>query len=368
MKQIKCSGFFSVLLFLTVFSCAFTLAADDSEAVKVYGEGHALYEAREYYQAAKKFELSERLATSSNIKANSIVACIGAWKMCNMMYRELECIDRLLDRYPEYSDYRLLSERLYEIGDRYYAGEREPAYWHFRWVPWLNNGDKTIEIYQKALARAPFSKSASRARLRLAQLLDAQGKLNESIVQLRKIVKENANSPEYQYSLLALAEALFISAEKGDGDGRLVQEAYETLKLYEEKFSASSEMSWVKRRILQYYDMQAKRLYDMAEYYEKNDRKDASKRYYADILVKYPQSTVSSEAEKKLIAIDPGFVPEDISDEKESRLADLRAYKIPEEATKILVSPATDSSTHYLLPVMDLRGPDIKIKQVDSAK
>lgn len=347
-------------MLLLLFGSMIPLHSDDSQAVAVYAEGHRLYESRQYYQAAKKFEESGELAESSNIKANCLVARIGAWKMCGMIYRELECIDSLLTRYPEYADYKLLSERLYEIGDRYYAGEREPAYWHFRWIPWLNNGDKTIEIYKKALEKAPFSPSAARTHLRLASLYDKQGMVKESVKHLKTIVKDHSYSPEYKYSLLALAEALFISAEKGDGDGRLAQEAYEILKKFEEKYPSSSEMSWVKRRILQYYDMQAKRLYDMAEYYEHNDRKDASKRYYADILVRYPQSTVTQDAERKLIELDKGFTPDDISTEKESRLAELRAYEIPKEAEKILISPASNRETHFLHPVMDLQGPEVK--------
>ncbi|MBR7119099.1 MAG: outer membrane protein assembly factor BamD [Lentisphaeria bacterium] len=361
MRSASHSGFFTVLLSAAVFFSSGLLMADDSEAVKVYAEGHALYESGAYYDAAKKFELVEQLADSPAIKANSLVARIGAWKMCKMIFREFECINSLLTGYPEYSDYKLLSERIYEIGDRYYAGEREPAFWHLRWVPWLNDGDKTIEIYTKALERAPFSPSASRARLRLAYIYDKDGKVKESIVQLKRIISDHPKSEEYKYALLALAEALFISAEKGDGDGRLVQEAYDVLKTYEEKYPSSSEMSWVKRRILQYYDMQAQRLYDMAEYYEKNDRKDASKRYYADILAKYPQSKVSENAEKRLIELDPAFVPDGSVVEKESRLAELRAYKIPEEATRMLISPATDVNTHYLQPVMDLKGPQTRI-------
>ena len=168
--------------------CGVAFAGDD-EAAKVYSEGHELYQKREFYEAAKKFEKSEILAESPAIKANSLVARIGAWRMCKMIRRELECINTLLDRYPEYSDYKNLSDRIYEIGDRYYAGEREPSFWHLRWIPFLNDGDKTIEIYQKALERAPFAPAAARTRLRLAYLLDKEGKVKDSIVQLREIVK-----------------------------------------------------------------------------------------------------------------------------------------------------------------------------------
>ncbi|MBE6387781.1 MAG: outer membrane protein assembly factor BamD [Lentisphaerae bacterium] len=344
------------------------LFADDRSAAEAYSAGHAMYQNRDFYNAAKKFEESGRLATSPAIKANSLVARVGAWRMCGMIYRELECIDVLLSRYPEYADYKLLSERLYEIGDLYYNGQREPAYWHFRWIPWLNNGDKTADIYKKALERAPFSPSAARARLRLAYLLDQNGDIKGSIEHLRVIVKDFPKSKEYRYSILALAEALFIRAEHGDGDGRLAKEAYEMLKLYEKKYPKTSEMAWVKRRILQYQDTQAQRLYEMAEFYEKHNRKEASKRYYSNIISQYPLSQLAPQAEHKLIALDPAFTPGKFRQEPDSRLPQLRAYKIPQEASRVLISPATDRNTHFLRPVMDLKGPEVTRIEPDTKK
>ena len=334
-------------------------SGNDEEATKVYSAGHELYQKRDFYEAAKKFEKSEILAESPAIKANSLVARIGAWRMCNMIRRELECINTLLDRYPEYADYKNLSDRIYEIGDRYYAGEREPSFWHLRWIPFLHDGDKTIEIYQKALERAPFAPAAARTRLRLAYLLDKDGKVKESIVQLRELIKNYQSAPEYRYAILALAEELFILSENGDGDGSIIKEAYEMLKLYQEKFPQTPEMEWVRLRILRYQDAQAQRLYDMAEYYTKHDRKDAARRYLANVLSEYPQSESAPAAEKKLIELDPSFTPGDFTEPPESRLPNLRTYQMPHEATRVLISPATDPDTHFLRIVPDLKGPEI---------
>ncbi len=353
------------LLALLLLSCAAfadgekASAGNDEEAAKVYSAGHELYSKRDFYEAAKKFEKSEILAESPAIKANSLVARIGSWRMCNMIRRELECINILLDRYPEYADYKNLSDRIYEIGDRYYAGEREPSFWHLRWIPFLHDGDKTIEIYQKALERAPFAPAAARTRLRLAYLLDKDGKVKESVAQLRELVKNYQTAPEYRYAILALAEELFILSENGDGDGTIIKEAYEMLKLYQEKFPETSEMEWVRLRILRYQDAQAKRLYDMAEYYTKHDRKDAARRYLANVLSEYPKSETAPEAEKKLIELDPSFTPGDFTEPPESRLPKLRAYQMPHEASKVLISPATDPDTHFLQIVPDLKGPEI---------
>ena len=351
----------SAKIFLAaLFLICVNVFADDSEAAAVYSAGHELYQQRDFYEAAKKFEKSEILAESPAIKANSLVARIGAWRMSNMIYREFECINTLLDSYPEYADYKNLSDRLYEIGDRYYAGEREPSFWHLRWIPYLNNGDKTIEIYQKALERAPFAPAAARTRLRLAHLLDKDGKVKESIIQLKELVKNYPKAPEYRYAILSLAEELLILAENGDGDGAIIKEAYNMLKLYQEKFPDTPEMEWVRLRILRYQDEQAKRLCDMADYYVKHNRDDAARRYLANVLSEYPKSQSAPEAEKKLIELDPTFTPGDFTEPAESRLPKLQAYQLPHEASRILITPATDNTTHFLRAVPDLNGPQTR--------
>ena len=132
------------------------------------------------------------------------------------------------------------------------------------------------------------------------------------------------------------------------------------LKLYQKKFPDTPEMEWVRLRILRYQDAQAKRLYDMAEYYTKNNRKDAARRYLANVLSEYPQSESAPEAEKKLIELDPAFTPGDFSEPAESRLPKLNAYQMPHEASRVLISPATDHNTHFLQMVPDLKGPEVK--------
>ena len=341
-----------LLLPLLLCTCALLFANKDAEATKVYEEGYKAYQDKKYYKAANLFEESRILASSPTIKANSLRAQVGAWRMCEMPYREYKAIEALLTGYPEFANFKELVSREYEIGTAYYKGTREPAYWHLRWVPWLVDDNKCAEIYQKALSRAPFSPQAPSARLRLAHLMDEEGKTRESLEQYRIIIRDFPDAKEYRYALLALANGLFILAERGDGDGKFIQEAHEVLQLFIRKYPEASEKPWVKRHLAIYKDIQGKRYYDMACYYEKNGKSDAARRYLALVLRDYPDSLSAPEAEKLLVKLDKTFTPGDFVQPAGSRLPQLRSYAIPDEAEKILIRPG--KGNHYLVPVPNL--------------
>ncbi|MBP5531091.1 MAG: outer membrane protein assembly factor BamD [Lentisphaeria bacterium] len=192
------------------------------------------------------------------------MAQIGAWRMCELYYREFKAIEKLLTLYPEYADFGPLVDREFEIGELYAVGKREPAFWALRFIPWLVDEDHTEEIFKRALDRAPFSKFSAKAHLRLAYICDRSGRVKESIAQLREIVRDYPNCEQHKLAMLALAEGLLELSRRGDGDGSYIREAADVLGRFNALYPDAEEKEWVKRRLLEAKDIQAKRLYDMA--------------------------------------------------------------------------------------------------------
>ena len=211
---------------LLLAAAPLALRADDTEAVELYREGRAAYDEQDYRAASKKFEEAELYAR----------ARIAALQMCRLPYQEFEAIERLLTGYPEYADFAALVRREYEIAKMYDDGVREPAFWSLRWIPWLVGDDKSIEIYRKALERAPFSENAPAARLRLAYLLDQEGQIKESLDELRRVIREFPDSPQCKWAYLALGNGLFELSRRGDGDARYAREAYDVFREFQNKY------------------------------------------------------------------------------------------------------------------------------------
>ncbi len=323
----------------------------------MYAAGHELYQKGQYYDAGKKFESAEFEADSAVVKANALQAQTSAWRMAKLYSREFDTIEKLLKHYPEYADFAVLVKREFEIGDEFYHGHRDPAFWAFRWVPWLTGDDRSIEILTAAVGHAPFAAEVPRTRLQLSWLYDNAGNVKASLAELRRLISDFPDAPEIKFAYLALGEGLFMLSKTGDGDGKYNREAQDVFRKFEEKYPEAKENAWISRHRLQARDIQAARLYEMAEYYERNGRREASQRYLAKILKEYPDSLSADRSEAMLANLDSTFIPEDFRPEAAPRLEHAPTYPYPVEAERILITPNSRENKKYLLPVTDLFPP-----------
>lgn len=347
------------VLWLIAAAAAAVFGGDDAEAAKLYEEGRKLYLDGAYYKSGKLFAEAEECAESNAVKANSLLAQIGAWRMCELYYREFKAIEELLTLYPEYADFATLVNREYELGDEYSRGKRDPAFWALRFIPWLVEEDHSEEILKRALDRAPFSPFGPRAHLRLAYIYDQDGRVQESIDQLREIVRDYPNSEQHKYAMLALAEGLLELSRRGDGDGAYIREAADVLANFKKRYPQAEEEDWVRRKLLESKDIQAQRIYDMAEFYRKSGRKEAAERYLAKVVSEYPESLPAAQSEEELVELDKSFLPGDFLPDPESRLPKIPVYSLPKEAERILISPGA-GGRHNLVTIYDLKRKELE--------
>ena len=331
------------------------LLASDTEAEAKYNSGRQLYLKGEYRDAARHFSDSYILASTPAIRANSLLAQIGAYRMCGLYYEEFKAIELLLEKYVDFGNYQELVNREFEIGEAFHQGRREPAFWALRWVPWLTGPDYTEEVYTKALKRSPYAAKAPQAMLQLAHWYELEGKTEKSLETLRKLLKDHPNAPESRYAMLALGNGLLeIARNGGDGDGMLVSESLKYFNAFAAGNKNAPELGFAKRKIAEAKDIQAEYLREMADYYRRSGRSEVAARYLAKLVQRFPDSSSAEKAERELSELDNTYLPGDFAPAAEPRLMPIRAYRIPEEAEKELISPLAPGS-HFLLPVPELQ-------------
>ncbi len=348
-------GKYGKILLLIVLALVSQVVSGAPDAESIYAEGRKLYLAGEYYDAATKFDESFFAAKSAPVRANSLLAQIGAYRMCGLYYREFQAIEKLLDRFPEYADCNALISREFQIAEMFRTGTREPAFWALRWIPWLKDEDRTEEIYSAALKRAPYAPEAPRARMNLAVYYEFAGMTQKSLDELRLLLRNHPKAPECKYARLALANGLFELSRRGDGDSRYVNEAFLEFKEFCKLYPDAPEIEFARNKMAQARDIQAARLYEVADFYRKNGRSEASERYLAKVMSDFPDSGSAADAERKLTEISETYLPGNFPARSEARMPDLRSYSIPDNAELLLISPL-DSKHHYLRPVPDLKG------------
>ena len=223
-----------------------------------------------------------------------------------------------------------------------------------RWVPWLYDEDRTIEIYEKALSHAPYSESAATAKLRTAvKLIEEKGELEKAMELFRGIVKDHPDTPEAKMALLRLGVTLAALAEYGDGDGAYNREAIVVLNEYKNKYPEATELDYVNKLILRTRDIQAQRLMNIADFYRMNDRSEVTERYLGEVIRLYPDTKSAEDAERMLTEMDKTYIPQPVQPAIEPRLQSYDSYPIPEYRGKLLITPQ-QSDGKYLRPIYDL--------------
>ncbi len=348
------------------------LQAGDHGAGAAFQRALELSKQKDYRDAAKKFLEAQQLADSTAMKGKALREAMLNFRHAKLYYQEFQCIEGLLNSYPAQVNYASMVDREYQLGNIYFKGYREPAFWSFRWLPWLTAPDKTIKIYQQALQRAPFAKQAPQAQLRLARLYIDNGKINKSLELLRNLIKQHPNSSVTKYAYLELANALFQLSQKGDGDGKYNRETVRVLREFIKKYPRAPERDWVEKTLLKSKDIAAKRLYDLAKFYQHIGRTEPAKSYLNDVLTQYPDTTVVDQSEELLTAIDQQFTPSGFRPGLKSRLQKFQEKPLPKEYDPIMITPQA-SNGKWLLPIRDLGvgGKNVKISTLskpDSSK
>lgn len=352
---LKILGLFSLL------AIAFGVYADEAAEIQqsndkfknYYSSALEKFESKDYDEAGELALKAEEAATDSVMKANSLQLAIDSYRAGGMLYKEFNAVEKMVIRYRNYTDSVQQINRLFAIGDAYFAGEREPSFWALRWIPWLHGEDKTEELYNRALAQGPFADGSHLARMRLAVAMIENKKGEEALKYLREIVKLEENDPNFRYAYLLLAEQLMFLAHKGDGDNFYAQEAIEVCEKFKEKYPTASEVDMVNKWLLKIKDLQAKRLLDMSKFYNKSGKTEAAIRYSNEVVSKYPDSIYAEKAEELLVKMDKKYIPRSATPAIESRLQSYENFRMADEEKKLLVHPA-ESKQGFLLPVYEL--------------
>lgn len=341
-----------------LLAASFLLHADNKEANEAIQSGFEKMKKHSYGSAASYFVDAELLADETFLKARAVKLAAEAYRKGDYKYKEFKMLEKLLISYPSHVDYAATVDREFELGDKFYEGERDNL---FNWIPLGKDKDRTREVYEKALKHGPFAKRAPDARLRLGRIYMDEGMNDQALKALRETVAMYPNTKAHKYALLELATLLIRLSEKGDGDGKYAKEAKQVLLKIKEEYGSDPEAAWVDKALLKVDDVSADRVYKLAKFYHKMGRDEPATRYLSDVVRKYPDADVSDDSEELLASLDEQYkpVPAEKKPPKKIKYQLYENTRIPDEISPILVTPE-NSDGKWLLPIRDLELGELK--------
>lgn len=340
---------FRIAIILFILVSGITASAGDAEARVCLDQAIAKDKAGDYKSAAEDYLAAEHYADDPVLKVNAIQKAAECYRKANLLYKEFECRESLLNAFPSSIDFAATVQREYEIATLFYQGKRDPA---LAWMPWIKDKDRALETYEAVIKHAPFAKFAPEMRLRLGKLYIDANKIDEATKAFRDITKMYPRSEEAKFAEFELANILLQKSRRGDGDGSYIRQAQDALRKIIDKYPKDPDVGWAKESLAEADQIAAKRLYGLASFYHRMDRDEAAQRYLNELIVAYPDDKASTDAEELLGKMNQDYKPAGI-EKKEPFAVRYKFEPMPDEKEKIMIVPE-NSNGKWMLPIEDL--------------
>ncbi|MFW6132469.1 MAG: outer membrane protein assembly factor BamD [Planctomycetota bacterium] len=214
-------------------------------------------------------------------------------------YDAYERFEAYLDAYPSgrYVD-RALRREL-EIGTAFLQGRRRKV---LLVIP-LPGAPDGVEIIEKVIARAPRSRPAALAMLRLAEYYMDHGRYGRAVETCDQFLQAFPDAPESPEMMLTAARATYRSFKGPAFDDTPLLEAEQRFRLFVERYPERAADQGARRTLEQIRELRASKLMKTASFYRRVGRRGSAIYYYRRLVERYPETTSAEEARAALDAL-----------------------------------------------------------------
>lgn len=147
-----------------------------------------------------------------------------------------------------------------------------------------------IEIFRKIIENSPYSKWAALSQYKIGLVLKSMGRFDEAKVEFEKLVSTYPESEWAEAAKYQVAQSASLASLKPDYDQSLTAEAKDKFHEFLKKHPDAELSQQAQEQIDVLVDKEAKKDFDVAQFYEKQNVYASAQIYYEDIIRKYPNS------------------------------------------------------------------------------
>lgn len=213
----------------------------------------------------------------------------------------------IVRRYPEYPRFNQVISGQFKIGELVQDGAR-PYYWGF--IPGFRDYNIGIDAYEAVVANAPYSEYAPLSLMNLAMVANNEGKPEDAIDALDRLINNYPESLVTPDAYLSLAETYSTLVQGPEYDQDATRQALGFYQDYTLLYPNSEGVYEAEAGIYYMRETLARSQYEMGRFYYlyRNNMRAALVFYNAAITVD-PQSSVAMEAREMIEKIEAGVKP-----------------------------------------------------------
>ncbi|MDD5195018.1 MAG: outer membrane protein assembly factor BamD [Candidatus Omnitrophica bacterium] len=205
----------------------------------------------------------------------------------NQPYQAFQEYQKVIDSYPNSKRINEAVEREYKIGE--YFLNREPKQWLgvsvYDFVE-----HPSLEIFKKIVEKVPYSPYATQAEYKLGLLLMKLSRYDEARESFQKVID---NYPDSEWAMPAKYQLAIATSKASPGvgyDSTTLQEASSRLDEFIKKHPDAQISTQAEQQLKELRNKEARKNFDVAQFYENQDKYDSALLYYNVVIDKYADS------------------------------------------------------------------------------
>lgn len=208
---------------------------------------------------------------------------------------------KVLKNYPNVENYESITERQFEIADRFLAGQ-----WFKLWgyVPFFPSMDKTAKMFETMVETGPYSEMAPQAQLKIGHAREKQKDFPKAAEAYETAADRYHDRKKVAADAMFLAGSTYLKqAKSSEYDQNIAGRAIATFSDFIALHPDDERVEEARVAIQELRTEQARGSFQIARFYEKKHQWQGALVYYNEVLLKDPESEYAAEAKDRIATI-----------------------------------------------------------------
>jgi outer membrane assembly lipoprotein YfiO len=216
-------------------------------------------------------------------------------------YKAFQTYQEMLKKHPSTPHFDEVLQREFEIANLFLAGERQKA-WGVRWFPSLERAE---EVYEAVVKNGPYSPVAIDAQFRIGLVYEKERDYLSAVHAYEKLLERYPKHPQAEAAQFQIGWEYKKESARSEYDQNAANQAIAAFTDFIYRYPQSDKIGVAEKYRAELKLEQARGLFHIGEFYEKNHYYKSALIYYNDVIEQNPGSGWATQAKLKVAALVP---------------------------------------------------------------
>ncbi len=190
------------------------------------------------------------------------------------------------------------------IAEKYRSGTKRHLFGSKKLPSWSSAKQESLKIYDEITQALPANEMAAQSLFSKGALLLEMEEFSDSISTLERLIRNFPKSEQALSAFVLIGKNYLQQINPKQQDLDLLAKAEINIRKFRDAFPQEEErIGDASKMLAQMKEVYAGSLFEVAQFFERTNKKNAAVIYYSKIVAQFPQTTSAEKSQKRMHAI-----------------------------------------------------------------